>query len=386
MLKVIHAEFSHEKEYRWGACLGLRCWFGLLVDGSMVLIDIIVANGVVQIITRKDDMQILLQGRRRMHVCAGLPGMKSGTIYECNVEPDEEDNLRVVRAIPRTDEVRPNSRSVLSTVLALLRSTDDVDYTLIDRVSSYSFRVREYIYRRMENMGVKSGFTGLELVDKRYGSRFLNPWLLYSRSWREEGLSVHITEEAPNPYSLLTRLSSSFVSVATPSCTPSHFLIWWKRLIGWLLPGSNRLDVATFMTGSVEDGVLIDLGGISMKMHPDKPGYAVAKYGSKVEYVEPAVRTRDFRATKMSYATDVIYGDCEIEEEEDGGAAGTEADLVLPCLTKTGLADAVEELADTLDDTGLRLDLDITALPEEPRRLTGQIGNSASLHRYEEWP
>ncbi|CAH0478408.1 unnamed protein product [Peronospora belbahrii] len=86
-----------------------------------------------------------------------------------------------------------------------------------------------------------------------------------------------------------TVLSSSFVSVATPSCTPSHFLIW----IG-------------------EDGVLIDLGGISMKMHPDKPGYAVAKYGSKVEYVEPAVRTRDFRATKMSYATDVIYGDCEI--------------------------------------------------------------------------
>ncbi|CAH0520257.1 unnamed protein product [Peronospora belbahrii] len=394
MLKVIHAEFSHEKEYRyvlsrdtmaqlrhaarpvkdvkmipasdnsyrvkvdgehawvfdagsaWYVCRNdpnltvvnyviksdVEEFTGFtnvlrveqLVDGSMVLIDIIVANGVVQIITRKydeyrriigeilippsviirkeystfeeaekarltdglpsdgviiiekntsityrikkptidllcyrDDMQILLQGRRRMHVCAGLPGMKSGTIYECNVEPDEEDNLRVVRAIPRTDE-------------------------------------------------------GLELVDKRYGSRFLNPWLLYSRSWREEGLSVHITEEAPNPYSLLTRLSSSFVSVATPSCTPSHFLIWWKRLIGWLLPGSNRLDVATFMTGSVEDGVLIDLGGISMKMHPDKPGYAVAKYGSKVEYVEPAVRTRDFRATKMSYATDVIYGDCEI--------------------------------------------------------------------------
>ncbi|CAH0476526.1 unnamed protein product [Peronospora belbahrii] len=230
-------------------------------------------------------MQILLQGRRRMHVCAGLPGMKgSGTIYECNVEPDGEDNLRVVRAIPRTDKVRPNSRSVLSTVLALLRSTDDVDYTLIDRVSSYSFRVREYIYRRMENMGVKSGFAvdigsgrmqSLSIMS-RYGDasylvcdpdlnmssvRDLSSWinvtdldsesmLLYSRSWREEGLSVHITEEAPNTYSLLTRLSSSFVSVATPSCIPSHFLIWWKRLIGWLLPGSNRLDVATFMTGS----------------------------------------------------------------------------------------------------------------------------------------
>ncbi|CAH0521472.1 unnamed protein product [Peronospora belbahrii] len=263
---------------------------GLPSDGVIIIekntsITYRIKKPTIDLLCYRGDMQILLQGRRRMHVCAGLPGMKgSGTIYECNVEPDGEDNLRVVRAIPRTDKVRPNSRSVLSTVLALLRSTDDVDYTLIDRVSSYSFRVREYIYRRMENMGVKSGFTvdigsgrmqSLSIMS-RYGDasylvcdpdlnmssvRDLSSWinvtdldsesmLLYSRSWREEGLSVHITEEAPNTYSLLTRLSSSFVSVATPSCIPSHFLIWWKRLIGWLLPGSNRLDVATFMTGS----------------------------------------------------------------------------------------------------------------------------------------
>ena len=61
-----------------------------------------------------------------------------------------------------------------------------------------------------------------------------------------------------------------------------------------------------------EDGVLVDLGGISMKMHPDKPGYAIAKYGNKVEYVEPIVRARGFRAMRMSYAVDVVDGNCEI--------------------------------------------------------------------------
>ncbi|CAH0514477.1 unnamed protein product [Peronospora belbahrii] len=257
---------------------------GLSSDGVVIIekntsITYRIKKPTIDLLCYRGDMQILLQGRRRMHACAGLPGMKSGTIYECNVEPDGEDNLRVVRAIPRTDKMRPNSRSVLSTVLALLRSTDDVDYTLIDRVSSYSFRVREYIYRRMENMGVKSGFT----VD--IGSGDLSSWInvtdLDSESMaRGRVKRAYYRESAESLFSI-------------------------DKIVEFLRIGGHPVVIG-------EDGVLIDLGRISMKMHPDKPGYAVAKYGSKVEYVESAVRTRDFRATKMSYATDVIYGDCEI--------------------------------------------------------------------------
>ncbi|KAG0903728.1 hypothetical protein G6F33_012844 [Rhizopus arrhizus] len=255
-------------------------------------------------------------------VVKALPSMKDGKIYECSLLGDSIETLMVESYTIRSDKMRPNAYSVAQDIVGLVIGDLNYDSVITRRVTSFCFAVRKYLYSTASDLVTKSKliidvgtnrFQSMSLFPNDKSMLFCDPDLDLPPIF--EGI-VNIAELPRDEMTaVIEALSKGKIRracykghfedlIAIPSVyrhiTFNRVPIVYSFSLSYLVSTYNQLAMSgacqigcCYMYDNVDvNGVLIDKGGIVMRMKSDDT--ATVTFPPSESFDEPVVNTADF--------------------------------------------------------------------------------------------
>lgn len=267
-------------------------------------------------------------------VVKALPSMKDGKIYECSLLGDSIETLMVESYTIRSDKMRPNAYSVAQDIVGLVIGDLNYDSVITRRVTSFCFAVRKYLYSTASDLVTKSKliidvgtnrFQSMSLFPNDKSMLFCDPDLDLPPIF--EGI-VNIAELPRDEMTaVIEALSKGKIRracykghfedlIAIPSVyrhiTFNRVPIVYSFSLSYLVSTYNQLAMSgacqigcCYMYDNVDvNGVLIDKGGIVMRMKSDDT--ATVTFPPSESFDEPVVNTADFVYSDIQPGLDVM--------------------------------------------------------------------------------
>lgn len=304
-----------------------------------------VKEPTMDLLCKGGGLYVAVGGKASKRVGVSSARMREGAVYECVLGTPVASSVPIASYICRTDKVLPNPAHVYTCVSSILQSTDDYDVALIDRVSAYSFSVRAAMYQRVSNRGymrtlvvdVGSGrlqAQGVMSSEAQCSYLLCDPRLNVRRA-RQQVNSVDATDfDAVAMVELVRAMSRSRQSyacyrgrferlVALPGVVHalkrcgativySFSLSYVSGVFNHLATLGLRQIGCCYVYDAVdEQGVLVNVGGVHLRLCRDNAKQAIATFGQKVSFKEPAVTTASFPHARIFPATSIARLDDE---------------------------------------------------------------------------
>lgn len=282
----------------------------------------------LDMLSERGSLYVSVRGKPSRRVGVASSRMQSGVVYECTIEPPSNGVAAISSYASRTDKLSPNPSRVFDNVMSILQSTDDSDLSLIDRVSAYSFAVRGAMYEWTSNRGYLRGLvvdvgTGrLQAQDVIFSCSQCSYLLCDPRldltHIRTQVTVLDVTHfDAAAMVELIQGLSRSRRSyagyrgrverlIAMPgvmqalkrnhvSMVYSFSLSYVARTFNQLARYGVKQIGCCYVYDAVDDeGVLVNVGGIHLRVHDKEGKRASATFGGKASFTEPAVTRESF--------------------------------------------------------------------------------------------
>ncbi|KAJ3220934.1 hypothetical protein HK099_003893 [Clydaea vesicula] len=322
---------------------------GIIIIEKNTSITYRIKNPTIDLLCTGKNLVTINENKRMSKVMDSLEGMQKNVIYECNIELCDNDKLKIIKAMPRYDKVVPNRPQVLKDIISVLKSDNMIDYTLIDRVSNYSFFVRKYMYSWANNrmrdnkliIDVGSGrIQSISCIKENpnYSYLLCDPKLRIPNNIDSSKWLDATNYDDKSKLNLLERLHKGKDKMAYYRGSIESFFTSYNILsfvidnrcmliycfsLSYMITffndmasrGAKQIGSCYIYDNIKEDSTLVDIGGIRLQAEDESRKNAIATFGNKVEYKEPLINSNDIRAREVDLAVNLPLTISDIEHD-----------------------------------------------------------------------
>ncbi|KAJ3382885.1 hypothetical protein HDU92_004513 [Lobulomyces angularis] len=296
---------------------------GIIIIEKNTSITYRIKSPTIDLLCTGKSLVTINENKRMSKVMDSLEGMQKNVIYECNIKLCDNDRLSIVKAMPRYDKVVPNRPQVLKDIISVLKSDDMIDYTLIDRVSNYSFFVRKYMYSWANNrmrdskliIDVGSGrIQSISCIkdNPNYSYLLCDPKLKIPNSIDSSKWLDATNYDDKSKLNLLERLHRDNRCMLIYCFSLSYMIPFFNDMAS---RGAKQIGSCYVYDNIREDSTLVDISGIRLRAENESRKTAIATFGNKVEYREPLITSNDIRAREIDLAINLPLTISNIEHD-----------------------------------------------------------------------